>query len=103
MQSSPCHAQAASDVRSASDARDLVLRVLTVGRIARWAKVSEAAVYQWLHRGTAEAPVPARVVPAIAAGAAAEGLEFDLGMLWPAMAGTPASRFGPVRAREDVQ
>lgn len=99
MQSSPCHA---SD-SPVDEPRDLVLRTLTVSRVARWAKVSEAAVYQWLHRGTPEAPVPASRVPLIAAGAAGEGIEFDLGVLWPAMAGTPASRFGQTRAREDVQ
>ena len=97
-----CHA---SD--SPRDAKDLVLRVLTVERVARWCKVGQAAVYQWLHRGTAEAPVPSVRVPAIAEGAAAEGLDFEMGMLWPAMAGWTAKRFAAppehVRSREDVQ
>lgn len=99
MPTSLCHA-ADSPV---DEPRDLVLRTLTVARVARWASVSEAAVYQWLHRGTPDAPIPAVRVPLIAAGAAKEGIEFDLGLLWPAMAGTPASRFGVTSAREDVQ
>lgn len=84
-----CHAPDSS----VDEPRDLVLRVLTAARIARWCKVSEAAVYQWLHRGTEDAPVPARVVPDIAAGAESEGLSFDLGVLWPAMKGVSSQQF----------
>lgn len=98
MLSSSCHASDSPPPQEAGDARDLILRVLTLRRVAGWADVSESAVSQWLRRGTAQAPIPARVVPTIAKGAAAEGIEFDLGVLWPAMAGTMASRF-----REDVQ
>ncbi|PZU62334.1 MAG: hypothetical protein DI552_00245 [Brevundimonas sp.] len=82
----------------AKDARDLVLRVLTVRRIARWCDVGESAVHQWLHRGTEDAPVPAARVPIIAGNAAAEGLSFDVGLLWPAMAGTPAAAFKSIAA-----
>jgi hypothetical protein len=94
MQSSPCHASDSPAVGVAEDARDLILRILTLKRVAGWCGVSESAVSQWLRRGTVDAPVPARVVPVIAKGAAAVSIEFDLGLLWPAMAGTPASRFG---------
>ncbi|MNS33783.1 hypothetical protein D3C72_659010 [compost metagenome] len=89
MLAEPCHAPDSP----VDEPRDLVLRVLTVTRIARWCDVSESAVYQWLHRGTDDAPVPSRVVPSIAAGAEAEGLSFDLGVLWPAMRGIPSKQF----------
>jgi len=74
--------------------RQLVLRDLGAARIARWCGTGEAAIYQWLHRGTPDAPVPAVRVPTIAQGAAAEGLDFDLGVLWPAMRGVRAKSFG---------
>jgi len=103
MQTSPCHSPDSPGANAAESARDLILRVLTLRRVAGWCDVSESAISQWLRRGTAEAPIPARVVPTIAKGAAAEGIEFDLGVLWPDMAGVQASRFGEARAREDVQ
>jgi hypothetical protein len=77
-----CHAPAIP-----ADARDLLLRVLGVGRVAAWCGVGEAAVYQWLHRGTSDAPVPFLRVPAIARGASAAGHDFDLGLISPSMAG----------------
>jgi len=91
-----CHAVASPPL--AKDARDLILRVLTVRRIARWCDVGESAVHQWLHRGTAETPVPAARVPVIAGNAASEGFDFDVGLLWPAMAGTPAASFKAIAA-----
>lgn len=103
MRSAACHADAETPARA------LLLTTLGVQRVARWCGVSEAAVYQWLHRGTATAPVPASRVPAIAKGAALEGLDFDLGDLWPAMAGFKASGFASgspgnhIRAAEDLQ
>jgi len=94
MQTSPCHASDSPTLDAAEDARDLILRILTLRRVAGWCDVSESAVSQWLRRGTDDAPIPARVVPIIAKGAASLGIEFDLGLLWPDMAGTHASRFG---------
>ncbi len=88
MQSSPCHAP---------DARDLILRVLTVRKVARWCDVSESAVHQWLRRGSPDAPVPVKVVPTIAARAAEAGHDFDLGLLWPAMSGMTAVAFSAGR------
>lgn len=99
MLSTACHAPASTEApEPAKDARDLVLRVLTVRRIARWCDVSDSAVHQWLHRGTDQAPVPASRVPVIAGNAAAEGFSFDVGLLWPAMTGTPAASFKAIAA-----
>ncbi len=86
-----CHAPAIP-----ADARDLLLRVLGVARVAAWCGVGEAAVYQWLHRGTSDAPVPFLRVPAIARGASAAGLDFDLGLISPSMAGWTAAMFSAV-------
>lgn len=103
MRSATCHADAESPARA------LLLTTFGVQKVARWSGVSEAAVYQWLHRGTAAAPIPASRVPAIAKGAALEGLDFDLGDLWPAMAGFRAAGFASgatgnhIRAAEDLQ
>lgn len=103
MQTSPCHAPHSSAPSNREAARALILQTLTVRRVAGWCAISDSGVHQWLHRGTDDEPIPARVVPTIAKGAAADGIDFDLGVLWPAMAGIPASRFGNARAREDVQ
>lgn len=96
MQSSPCHAPAAPE-QEISDARDLILRVLTVRKVARWCDVSESAVHQWLRRGSAEAPVPVKVVPTIAKHASDDGLDFDLGLLCPAMSGMSSGTFAQAR------
>ncbi|MBJ7446829.1 MAG: hypothetical protein JHC81_04780 [Brevundimonas sp.] len=103
MPQAACHAEVstepvADDDAPPADARDLVIRVLTVRRIAGWCCVSEGAVHQWLCRGTDDAPIPAKRVPVIAAGAAKSGLDFDVGMLWPAMSGMRAKAFGGLRA-----
>lgn len=101
MSSVGCHPSKSAAREGRRTPRDLIIGTLGLRRVSQWCDVSESAVSQWLRRGTPEAPVPARVVPRIAAGAAGEGIEFDLGILWPAMAGTPASRFkGPP---EDLQ
>lgn len=95
-----CHAQPvppASDDAEPADGRDLVKRVLTVRRIAGWCEVTEGAVHQWLCRGTDHAPIPAVRVPVIAARAAREGFDFDVGLLWPAMAGMRAKKFKGLR------
>ncbi|RZJ78833.1 MAG: hypothetical protein EON88_33720 [Brevundimonas sp.] len=91
MSENRCHA--AND-----GARELLLITLGAARVARWCGVSEAAIYQWLHRGTAARPVPASRVLEIAAGAASEGLDFDLGVISPDMAGRRASLFAPAGA-----
>lgn len=94
-----CHALASDSAQEdAKDARDLILRVLLVRRVARWCDVGESAVHQWLHRGTDQAPIPAARVPVIAGNAAVEGLDFDVGLLWPAMAGVRAETFKAVVA-----
>ncbi|MET4683706.1 hypothetical protein ABIE19_001636 [Brevundimonas faecalis] len=92
MQSRLCHAQAETPSQ-ASDARDLIIRVLSVRKVAQWCDVTESAVHQWIRRGSAAAPVPVKVVPTIARGAVDDGKDFDLGILWPDMRGTTAARF----------
>lgn len=101
MSLAPCHAQESpvdqADVAPPADARDLIIRILTVRRIAGWCDVTEGAVHQWLCRGSEEAPIPARRVPVIAAGAAREGIDFDVGLLWPAVAGMRPKAFSGLR------
>ena len=79
-----------SEPRNPETSRDrvktLILKTLGIGRVAAWCGVREAAVYQWLNRGTDERPIPPDFVPAIINGAKAEGLDVDLATLWPAMA-----------------
>ena len=65
------------------DARTLILKVLGVKRVAAWCGVGQDAVYQWLSRSTAEAPIPAARVSAIVRGAAACGIKFDVRLIWP--------------------
>lgn len=67
-------------------AKHLILKVLGVRRVAGWCQVAEATVYQWIQRGTDAAPIPTHHVPAIVAGAKADGLVAPIGVLWPAMA-----------------
>lgn len=68
-------------------AKHLILKVLGARRVAGWAKVDELTPYQWLQRGSDDQPIPPAHVPAIVAGAAAEGLVCPIEVLWPAMAG----------------
>lgn len=68
-------------------AKALILKSLGVGRVAGYCGVGEAAVYQWLSRGTDAMPIPPDRVPDIIKGAKAEGLDAPLAVLWPAMAG----------------
>ncbi len=79
-----CHARLDGPLPAA---RTLVLKTLGVKRVAAWCGVGEATVYQWLSRGTAGSPIPPERIPSIVAGAQAEGLTFDVGVLWPAMQG----------------
>lgn len=67
-------------------AKALVLKTYGVGKVAVWCRVSEAAVYQWLSRGTDQEPIPPAHVPAIITGAKADGLPAPMDTLWPAMA-----------------
>ena len=80
-----CHA----DPSPRDAAREVILKVLGVKRIADWCDCSEAAVYQWISRGTDEEPIPPGKVGKIAAGAKAAGIAFDLRVLWPAMPDFP--------------
>lgn len=68
-------------------AKALILKTLGAKRVAGWVGVTEDAIYQGLSRATDAKPVPASWVPAIVAGAKAEGLEAPVDVLWPAMAG----------------
>ncbi len=68
-------------------AKALILKDLGLARVARWCGVGEAAVYQWLVRGTDERPIPPDFVPPILAGAKAAGMSVPLTVLMPAMAG----------------
>ena len=43
-------------------------------------------MYQWLHRGTDDRPVPSDRVPAIISGARRDGIAVDIAVLWPAIA-----------------
>jgi hypothetical protein len=81
MTATECHA----DRASRSPARDLILNTLGAKRVAEWCGVTEAAVYQWLSRGTEDAPVPARYVSLIVRGAKREGVSFDLAQLMPGL------------------
>lgn len=67
-------------------ARRLILRELGVKRVATWCGVAENTVHQWLSRGTPQRPIPAARVPAVLAGARAEGVDIDIAVLWPALA-----------------
>lgn len=69
-------------------AKKLILADLGVKRVANWCHVSEAAVYQWLSRGSDAEPIPPGHVAAIVSGARDEGLEAPLAVLWPAMPST---------------
>lgn len=83
METAACHGPAKAD----PDAVEALLDDLGVKNVARWAEVSEGAVWQAmsrLRRGDADHFTPAWV-PKIYAGARAEGKTFDPAILWPAM------------------
>lgn len=79
-------AQDRSEDGAHARARRLILKDLGVRRVSGWCKVDEYTVYQWLQRGNDTAPIPNKHVPAIIAGARAEGLDAPIAVLWPAMA-----------------
>lgn len=79
-----CHSTAPLGSRAA--AKVVILEDLGVRRVAGWCNVSEAAVYQWLSRGTDLEPIPVKRVSAIVNGARADGLAINARVLWPAMA-----------------
>lgn len=80
-----CHAPV-DELSNREAASHLLLKVLGPRRVAGWCNCGEAAIYKWLSRGTDEQPIPPEHVPAIMSGAAAEGLEAPLAILWPKMA-----------------
>jgi hypothetical protein len=80
---------AAPEAGPRARARTLILDVLGVRRVAGWCNVAENTVHQWLSRGTDDRPIPTAHVAAIVNGAAAEGVDAPLDVLWPAMAGAP--------------
>jgi hypothetical protein len=84
MSSTACHPATSARER----AKALILRTLGVRRIADWCDVGEAAVYQWLSRGTEQEPIPPDRVLKIIEGARAAGLDAPLEILWPAGAST---------------
>jgi hypothetical protein len=79
-----CHAPATGAPEAT---KALILKTLTVKKVAGWCGVDDATPYQWLSRGTEANPIPPAYVPAIVAGARAAGIAFDVGLLWPAMRG----------------
>jgi transposase len=79
-----CHAV---DETPRHRAKTLILKTLGAKRVAAWCGVAEDTVYQWLGRGTDERPIPTDHVAAIRRGAAAEGLDAPLDVLWPEIAG----------------
>lgn len=80
MDGANCHAS------GSETAKGLILKALGVRRVADWCDVSEAAVYQWLSRGTAEHPIPPRYVGKILTGARKAGIAVDASVLWPELA-----------------
>lgn len=66
-------------------AKALILRDLGVKRVAEWAGVAEATVYQWLSRSTERAPVPTARGIQIIACAAREGIDIDADILVPGL------------------
>lgn len=74
-----------------SPAQAEVVRI-GVTRIAYWTGRSESAVYKWLQRRDADCPIPPEHLPAVARGARADGVAFDVALLWPdhAMLGAAA-------------
>ena len=81
MAETSCHASPSPKAA----ARDVILKTLGVKRIADWCGCSEAAVYQWISRGTDAEPIPPAKVAMITVGASAAGIAFDVRALWPAM------------------
>lgn len=71
-----------SAAEAASPLRRLVLETFGAKRVAAWGQVAENTVHQWLSRGR----IPPAKVPAIVAGARAEGLDAPMSVLWPEMA-----------------
>ena len=65
-----------------SAAQSELLRIGTT-RIAYWTKRTESAVYKWLKRRPADAPIPPELLPAVKRGADAEEFPIDLKILWP--------------------
>lgn len=65
-----------------SPAQSEVVRIGTT-KIAYWTGRSESAVYKWLSRRPADAPVPPEHLPAVIRGAKADGVEIDVAVLWP--------------------
>jgi hypothetical protein len=82
-----CHAAPSEAVKPPADARELIQKVFGVKRVAAWCEVDAATPYQWLTRSTEDNPIPPAYVPKIVAGARAAKIEFDVGLLWPAMRG----------------
>ena len=80
MTATACHADAKPPRELA---KDLILNVLGVRAVAGWCNVSEAAVYQWMSRGTDRRPIPTDRAISIINGARASGVLFDPRVLGP--------------------
>jgi hypothetical protein len=87
----PCPPEAEEAPLNEDRIRHIVLKVLGLRKVADWCSVSESAVSQWLSRRNGDAPIPPQHVPAIVAGAAAEGIAIEVAEIWPAAKGLLAS------------
>lgn len=83
MNTASCHATVVSP---RDRAKQVILKELGVRRVADWCGKSEAAVYQWLSRGSDDEPIPAGQIPAIIEGARKAGILVDAAVIWPALA-----------------
>jgi hypothetical protein len=84
MGATTCHPPASEGELTA---RDVVLRVIGVKRLAAWCDVSVHAPYQWLSRGDGAVAIPASYAATIIKAARAEGIDFDIGLFWPDLRG----------------
>lgn len=75
-----------TDPAKRSPAQAEVLRIGAT-RIGYWTNRSESAVYQWLRRRPADCPIPPNLLPRVVSGAAEDGVDIDVALLWPASAG----------------
>lgn len=87
MNNPQCHAGTQEAAKPPTTARELIQKVFGVKRVAAWCSVDQDTPYQWLSRGTENNPIPPTYVPTIVAAARAARIEFDVGLLWPAMRG----------------
>lgn len=78
-----CHAPVSDE----HGARDLILNVIGVKRLADWCGVSESTPYQWISRGKGHAQIPVAYASKVIAKAKAEGVDAPASVLFPTLAG----------------